>query len=223
MSDYTKTTDFTAKDAATATILGSEHDTEFNAIAAAVATKANKVSGATANNLASLTSAGDIQDSGVAQGTWQVLTAGDSVGTSTSKTKALSGTVEAITIAFMGVSTDGTSGEPYFQLGTSSSLTTSGYDADCGEPGATYTGFTNGWHLGNAGALAADTYTGAIEFRHLGNNKWCGMLYVHETNGNTLYLGGGSITLAGAVDIVGIVAPDNFDAGTWRVSYERSA
>ena len=49
MSDYTKTTNFTAKDSlasgnASKIVKGSEIDAEFDAIAAAVATKANTAS-----------------------------------------------------------------------------------------------------------------------------------------------------------------------------------
>jgi hypothetical protein len=49
MSDYTKTTNFTAKDSLPSgdsgkVIRGSEFDTEFNAISTAIATKANTAS-----------------------------------------------------------------------------------------------------------------------------------------------------------------------------------
>lgn len=49
MSNYTKTTDFTAKDSLPSgnpskTIVGSEFDTEFNAIATAVSSKADTAS-----------------------------------------------------------------------------------------------------------------------------------------------------------------------------------
>lgn len=69
MSDYTKTTNFSAKDPLpqgddAKVVLGSEHDTEYDAIAVAVATKANKVSGGTTNNLIKQSSAGDLTDAG---------------------------------------------------------------------------------------------------------------------------------------------------------------
>lgn len=49
MSNYTKTTNFTAKDSlptgsAQKIVRGSEHDTEYNAIAVAIATKADLAS-----------------------------------------------------------------------------------------------------------------------------------------------------------------------------------
>lgn len=65
MSDYTKSTNFTAKDSTNDTILGSEHDAEYDAIATASATKANKVAGATLDNIATTDATGDTKDSGV--------------------------------------------------------------------------------------------------------------------------------------------------------------
>lgn len=64
MSDYTKVTNFTLKDSTNATILGSDFETEFSAVANMSTSKANKVSGATSGNLASLSGTGDLQDSG---------------------------------------------------------------------------------------------------------------------------------------------------------------
>lgn len=69
MADYSKTTNFTAKDSLptgnpSKTILGSEHDTEYSNIQTAIATKANKTGApATTNNLAMLSATGDLADS----------------------------------------------------------------------------------------------------------------------------------------------------------------
>lgn len=65
MSDYSKTYDGAAKDSAQSTILGSDFDTEFSAISTAIATKTNKAVPAAAGNVPTLTSSGDLQDSGV--------------------------------------------------------------------------------------------------------------------------------------------------------------
>lgn len=65
MSDYTNTFGGAAKDAANSTILGSEMDTQFNGVQNMSTTKANKVSGATTDNLSKLTGTGDIADSGL--------------------------------------------------------------------------------------------------------------------------------------------------------------
>lgn len=67
MTDYTKITDFTAKDVAEALIEGQDFDNEFNAVASASATKANKVVPATANSVAGLSSTGDLRDSGITE------------------------------------------------------------------------------------------------------------------------------------------------------------
>jgi len=65
MSDYTNTFGGAAKDAANSTILGSELDTELNNVQNMSTTKANKVAGATTDNLGKLTGTGDIADSGL--------------------------------------------------------------------------------------------------------------------------------------------------------------
>ena len=69
MSDYSKTTNFTAKDALTSgdpnkVIKGSEHDVEFDNIATSSATKSNKVVAGTVNNVIKQSAAGDLTDSG---------------------------------------------------------------------------------------------------------------------------------------------------------------
>lgn len=69
MSDYSKTTNFTAKDALSSgdpnkIIKGSEHDTEFDNIASMSTTKTNKVASPTSGNVAELTGTGDISDGG---------------------------------------------------------------------------------------------------------------------------------------------------------------
>ena len=69
MSDYTQSTDFSAKDALSSgdpnkIIYGSDVDGEFSAIATAISTKTNKGGSATTNNVAKLTSTGDLADAG---------------------------------------------------------------------------------------------------------------------------------------------------------------
>lgn len=60
MSDYTNTFSGSAKDTAHSTILGSELDTEFNAVSNMSASKANKVTGPVANRIMLATAAGDL-------------------------------------------------------------------------------------------------------------------------------------------------------------------
>ena len=64
MTDYTNTFSGAAKDAAGDPILGSEHDTELDNIQTHIATKANKVIGPTVDNIMTMTSGGDLKDSG---------------------------------------------------------------------------------------------------------------------------------------------------------------
>ncbi len=64
MSDYTNSYGGAAKDAANSTILGADIDTELDGVATMSGTKANKISGATVDNLVTATASGDIADSG---------------------------------------------------------------------------------------------------------------------------------------------------------------
>jgi hypothetical protein len=65
MTDYTNTYGGLAKDSGTDIILGEDLDTEFDKAAIASATKANKVAGATLNNIIVMDATGDAKDSGV--------------------------------------------------------------------------------------------------------------------------------------------------------------
>lgn len=85
MADYTKTTDFTAKDGLPAgdpakIAKGSEVDTEFDNIQSAVGTKANKVISPIPENIIILSADGDLLDGG------KGLPTGDVVGTSDTQT-----------------------------------------------------------------------------------------------------------------------------------------
>ncbi len=71
MANYSKSTNFAVKDSLTTgdpnkIVSGVEIDTEFNSLASMSSTKADKIGGATAGNLATLTASGGIQDSGSA-------------------------------------------------------------------------------------------------------------------------------------------------------------
>ena len=91
MSNYVKTTNFASKDALVTgnpnkVVKGTELDTEFNNIATASTSKANKVAGASTNNLMSMDVAGDLVNSGVGTNGAGIIDAGhlapDSVGNS---------------------------------------------------------------------------------------------------------------------------------------------
>jgi hypothetical protein len=64
MSDYTNTFNGAAKDAANDTILGAQHDTQYDAVQTAVATKANKITSPTVDRVLTMTGGGDLKDSG---------------------------------------------------------------------------------------------------------------------------------------------------------------
>jgi hypothetical protein len=80
VSDYSKSYDGAAKDAAQSTITGADFDTEFTSIETAVATKANKITSATTDAIVKQTATGDIADSG------KVLPSGAVVGTTDTQT-----------------------------------------------------------------------------------------------------------------------------------------
>lgn len=64
MTDYTNNFNGDTKDGANSIILGVDFDTEFDSLVTHVATKSNKVGSATVNNIMTMTSAGDLKDSG---------------------------------------------------------------------------------------------------------------------------------------------------------------
>ena len=65
MSDYSKSYNGAAKDAAESVVSGADFDTEFTSIATAITSKANKKVPAAVGNVASLSSTGDLTDTGV--------------------------------------------------------------------------------------------------------------------------------------------------------------
>jgi hypothetical protein len=74
MSDYVKTFDGAGKDANEDIVEAPEFDTEYSAIATAVATKADEVTSPTNGNLIELDSDGNLADSGVASSNLDSLT-----------------------------------------------------------------------------------------------------------------------------------------------------
>jgi microcystin-dependent protein len=65
MSDYIQTNNFTSKTSTNDVIDGADIDTELGNLVTSVASKANKVISATANNIPKLSAAGDLVDSGI--------------------------------------------------------------------------------------------------------------------------------------------------------------
>lgn len=147
--------------------------------------------------------------------------AAESVGTGSSITQAVTGTVQNVMIAFHDVSLSAL-GRIHANIGTSSSLTSSGYTGSVSNHLTYFPAGTDGMYLA---ALSMDTslaLSGRITWDHVGSNKWVGTAIVYNTDGYC-ESACAQVTLGGALDIVGIVAGAGvFDSGAWHVFYERT-
>lgn len=156
------------------------------------------------------------------------LVAGASVGTGSSITQSLTGTVEKIKVNFYNVSSD-SSDLIYIRLGTGGALTTTGYTGSTvnlvssGYPSVDSANATGGALLSPSGASASMAYTGAIEATRITGNLWSIAGTARQSTTPALLVINSQITLSGACDIVGIALGGNFDGGYWRVEYTRSA
>lgn len=133
-------------------------------------------------------------------------------------------TAKRITVMFSGVSTSGSS-PVQIQLGAGSVQNT-GYFS-----GATIAGATNIAQGGNSttGMMIEGT-TGASVVRHgssiitlLGSNIWTMQAVTGRSDTNYAQIGGGSVTLSGALDRVVITTvngTDTFDAGSVNIFWE---
>lgn len=226
MADYTKSTNFTAKDTAQAVILGADHDAEFNAIASAIATKVNKITSPTANRLVSMDASGNLLDSGHSQYELPTMGTREAIGTGSSKTKSLTGTVEEIEVILDGVST-ATANEIVLCIGNGGALDVSGYKTGAeGYGNKRNSSSFRGFYLHYTDNAAA-TLSGILTLRHSGSNLWVLQGTLMDTGNSVAIFVAGSVVLAGACNIVGIKIDqdlDYFDAGGyWRVNYRRSA
>ena len=129
--------------------------------------------------------------------------------------------VKRVTISFNENSTNGTSNR-LVQVGTSSGVTTSGYISTGTYSGAvgTITSSTAGFIMWVD--LASFAVSGQMVLTTLGSNVWvCSHMCKVATNQVTF--GGGSVTLAGALDrvrITNVNGTDTFDAGSINILYE---
>ena len=223
MSNYVKSTNFTAKDASKAKILGSEHDAEYNAIAASIATKANLISSPTANNLVAVDGSGNLIDSGVSINEMPTETAREAIGTSTQKTKTLSGTVEYIEVIFTDVAVGGIV-PIYMRLGTGGALTYSstyycGVESYFGERNPTS---ATGFYLCDSDGTG-EKLSGVATFRHQGSNVWAFEATTRQDTEPKVCYAAGIVALAGTCNIVGFASSTNFNSGGyWKVNYRRS-
>ena len=128
--------------------------------------------------------------------------------------------VKRITVLFNNVSTNG-SAPIQVQLGTSSGITTSGYNS------SSYTNTTKGVStsalLFDGSGNAAYVRSGTMTINNFGSNIWCSTgAWADSGNQNINYCAGSS-TLSATLDRVRITTvngTDTFDAGSINILYE---
>ena len=129
--------------------------------------------------------------------------------------------VKKITVAFNGVSTNGTS-IIQLQLGTgSTSYTTSGYVGGAWFANITNLTVTTGLPISGSNA-AARIYSGLMTLTSMGSNMWAGAGTFFDTTQNAS-MGASAVTLGAALTAVRITTvngTDTFDAGTINILYE---
>ena len=155
-----------------------------------------------------------------------VITSGTAVtasGTSVDFT-SLPAWIKRITIMIQGVTTNGSS-PPTMRLGTSGGFVTSGYAS-----GGIYTGVTTGSGnrtdslliSGNAFDASATLHGHAV-LTNISGNAWVQSFVLGQSNSAYAVMGGGSISLAGALTQIRITTAngtDAFDAGTINILFE---
>jgi hypothetical protein len=135
--------------------------------------------------------------------------------------------VKRVTIMFVGVSTTGT-GNTIIQIGTGGTPTTSGYSSIGSFNGSAANGSTSS----TAGFViltdnASDIFHGNITLclQNASTNNWTSSYSLARFQGGTPYgaIGGGSVSLAGVLNMVRITTPagtPTFDAGSINILYE---
>jgi len=131
--------------------------------------------------------------------------------------------VKRITVILNGVSTNGTS-QMQVQIG-SGSVNTSGYVSSFSFVGASpsfssalITSGFGAWH-----GLATNASSGSMTLYLIGSNTWISSSSGGFTDQAGTWLGGGNVTLSGALDRVRITTvngTDTFDAGSINILYE---
>jgi hypothetical protein len=131
--------------------------------------------------------------------------------------------VERITISLNNISFAAL-GAAVVRLGVSNTLVTSGYTAArisfTTSPATVYTSVTDGIASFGTSATAA-TVIGHIVLTNLTGNQWVASGQVTRTTDNICMTTAGSITLAGALTNLSVVAiTSTFDAGSINIMYE---
>ena len=132
--------------------------------------------------------------------------------------------VKRITVMFQGVSTNGSSVH-IMRLGTSGGFVTSGYAS-----GGIYTGISTSGGTRTDGLLLDGNATDSAVILHghailtnISGNSWVQSFVMGQSNSGYAVMGGGSITLSGALTQIRITmvnGTDAFDAGTINIFYE---
>ena len=131
--------------------------------------------------------------------------------------------INAITVMFSDISTNGTS-FMLVQLGTSSGFATSGYVSTCNDLDG---GGGSSSNSSTAGLImrvqaAAGIINGLMNIAYMGSNRWAANVTC-MSNTSVVFMGGGTVTLGGTLDRVRITTvngTDAFDTGTLNVSYQ---
>jgi hypothetical protein len=215
MSDYTSTYTESTGD----TIDTTDFSTEFNAIEAAISTKADVDS----DTLTNLTIGSGFSGGAMIEGTKVTTTSG-----TTADFTSIPSWVKKITISFAGVSTNGT-GAYTLRIGDSGGLEATGYKSGGGRITGTNTTVlvsgTTEFYVGTPTAVG-DTIEGQVTLSLIDSsaNNWCMSGVITVWNGATddIIMLSGSKSLTGTLDrlTVSTKTPDTFDAGTINILYE---
>ena len=136
--------------------------------------------------------------------------------------------VKRVTVMFNGVSTNGTSAFQV-QLGTSSGIETTGYNATTGVVAGTYVGAagtataTTGFVLEYNNQVAAALMSGHLLLTTISSNTWVASGIIGSSSGTQVYLFSGNKATASTLDRVRITTvngTDTFDAGSINILYE---
>lgn len=132
--------------------------------------------------------------------------------------------IKRLTVMLQGVTTNGTS-PPIMRLGTSGGFVTSGYASGGIYAGASTSGGNRTDSLlisGNAFDAAATLHGHAV-LTNISGNVWVQSFVMGQSNSAYAVMGGGSISLAGALTQIRITTAngtDAFDGGTINILYE---
>lgn len=129
--------------------------------------------------------------------------------------------VTRITVMIFGVSTNGIN-SPAVQIGTGGAPTTTGYKNEVLFSG-TATASNSNFLVGVPGGGAGNTLHGSLVLLRITGNTWVASGTIACLDGNTgVAVTGGSLALAGALDMVRFLATggDTFDAGSVNIMYE---